>query len=93
MGVLDLICCGIGCWLEVHELCPEDDGEPLLFYTKQPIREMISLYSKVMGYDMVFPLPILHTFLDVENVSMNDYAVEIHAKLSAYRDYMDNFIL
>lgn len=28
MGVLDLICCDIGCLLEVHELCPEDDGEP-----------------------------------------------------------------
>ena len=54
---------------------------------------MISLYSKVMGYHTVFPLPILHTFLDVENVNMNDYAVDIHAKLSAYRDYTDNFIL
>src|SRR5437899_10956844 len=28
MGVLDLTCCDIGCWLEVHELSTEDDGEP-----------------------------------------------------------------
>jgi len=28
MDVLDLICCGIGCWLALHELSPEDDGEP-----------------------------------------------------------------
>ena len=30
MGVLDLTCYDIGCWLEAHELSTEDDGEPKL---------------------------------------------------------------
>jgi len=40
-----------------------------------------------------FPLQYCILFLDVENVNMNNYAVDIHAKLSVYRNYTDNFIL
>jgi hypothetical protein len=40
MGVLDLTCCDIGCWLEVHELCTQDDGDP--FYQ---VRNMVLFHQ------------------------------------------------
>jgi hypothetical protein len=46
MGERDLTCYDIGCWLEVHELSTEDDGDPT-FVMASRMNERLQLVYKL----------------------------------------------